>query len=183
MSNLRNLGRYWSVINTLNTIKNLKMEQRINAHEKGQRVMKAMHGLGMYLAKSPLEQSLLHLIYFRVSQINGCAFCLDMHSKDLRATGEPEQRLFVLDAWREAPFYTDRERAALAWAEAVTKIAGGNVPDEIYSEARKQFSEEDLVDLTLAIITINSYNRINIAFRVPAGSYEPGQYAVQTNHH
>lgn len=126
--------------------------------------MKALYGLGIYLAKSPVEQTLLNLIYFRVSQVNGCAYCLDMHSKDLRANGETEQRLYMLNAWREAPFYTDRERAALAWAEALTKIAGGPVPDEIYAAAREQFTEEELVDLTLAVITINSYNRVNLAF-------------------
>src|SRR6266498_5171575 len=135
------------------------MEQRINAYEKGHQALKAMYGLGSYLAKSSIEQSLLNLIYFRVSQINGCAYCLDMHSKDLRAAGETEQRLYVLDAWREAPFYTERERAALAWAEAVTKITNGSVDDKIYQEARKQFSEEELIDLTFAVITINSYNR------------------------
>jgi len=156
------------------------MEQRINAFEKGQQAMKAMYGLGMYLAKSPIEQPLLNLIYFRVSQINGCAYCLDMHSKDLRAKGETEQRLYVLDAWRDAPFYTERERAALAWAETVTKITGGNVPDEVYATAREQFSEEELIDLTLAVTTINSYNRINIAFRVTAGSYQPGAHAATT---
>jgi AhpD family alkylhydroperoxidase len=153
------------------------MEQRINVFEKGQNAMKAVYGLGIYLAKSPIEQSLLHLIYFRVSQINGCAFCLDMHSKDLLAGGETDQRLFVLDAWREAPFYTDRERAALAWAEAVTKITGGNVPNEVYDEARKQFSEVELIDLTLAVITINSYNRINIAFPPVVGTYKVGAFA------
>jgi AhpD family alkylhydroperoxidase len=153
------------------------MEPRINVFEKGQNAMKAVYGLGIYLAKSPIEQSLLNLIYFRVSQINGCAFCLDMHSKDLLAKGETEQRLFVLDAWREAPFYTDRERAALAWAEAVTKITGGNVPDAVYDEASKQFSEEELIDLTIAVTTINSYNRINIAFRPLVGTYKVGAYA------
>lgn len=142
--------------------------------------MKALYGLGAYLAKSPVEKSLLELIYFRVSQVNGCAFCLDMHSKDLRASGETEQRLFVLDAWREAPFYTDRERAALAWAEAVTKITDGNVPDAVYEEALKQFSETELIDLTLAITTINTYNRFNIAFPNPAtvGTYKPGMFAA-----
>jgi AhpD family alkylhydroperoxidase len=157
------------------------MEQRINVAKKGHSALKALYGLGIYLAKSPIEESLLNLIYFRVSQINGCAFCLDMHSKDLRVKGEPEQRLYVLDAWRDAPFYTERERAALAWAEAVTKITGGNVPDEIYSAARKEFSEEELTDLTLAVVTINCYNRINIAFRTAAGSYQPGAFAVQAN--
>jgi len=157
------------------------MEQRINVFEKGSSAMKSVYGLGIYLAKSTVEQTLLNLIYYRVSQINGCAYCLDMHSKDLRATGETEQRLYVLDAWREAPFYSERERAALAWAEAVTKLTDGNVPDEIYAEARRQFSEAELIDLTIAVITINSYNRINIAFRPVAGTYQVGQHAVQTN--
>lgn len=155
------------------------MEQRINAHEKGQGAFKALYGLGICLAKSPVEQRLLNLIYYRVSQINGCAYCLDMHSKDLRASGETEQRLYVLDAWREAPFYTDRERAALAWAEAVTKLTNNHVPDDVYQDAQKQFSDEELVDLTLAITTINSYNRFNIAFAVKAGGYKVGDHAVQ----
>jgi AhpD family alkylhydroperoxidase len=155
------------------------MKQRINAFEKGQNAMKAMYGIGAYLSKCPIEQELLHLIYFRVSQINGCAYCLDMHSKDLLATGETAQRLFVLEAWREAPLFSDRERAALEWAEAVTRIRDGNVMDEVYDNARLQFSEEELIDLTLAITTINSYNRINIAFRTVAGSYAVGQHKVQ----
>jgi alkylhydroperoxidase family enzyme len=104
-----------------------------------------------------------------------------MHAKDLRESGETEQRLYILDAWREAPFYSKRERAALAWAEAVTKINENHVPDEIYDETRKHFSEEELIDLTMAVITINSYNRINIAFRVEAGSYKPGLQVVQSN--
>lgn len=104
-----------------------------------------------------------------------------MHSKDLRAEGETEQRLYMLDAWREASIYSERERAALAWAEAVTKIKNGNVPDEIYEDARSQFSEEELIDLTLATIDINSYNRINIAFKTPSGNYQPGQNAVHAN--
>lgn len=158
-------------------LKDNKMETRINVFEKGQSAMKALYGLGIYLAKSRIEQSLLNLIYFRVSQINGCAYCLDMHSKDLLAKGESEQRLFVLDAWRDAPFYTGRERAALAWAEAVTKINRGNVPDEVYEEAAKEFSEEEIVDLTIAAIAINSYNRINIAFRPLVGDYTPGKFA------
>ena len=140
--------------------------------------MKALFGLGIYLAKSSIEQSLLNLVYFRVSQINGCAYCLDMHSKDLRAKGETEQRLYMLDAWRESPVYTEREMAALDWAEAVTRLTDSRVPDEVYIKVRKEFTEEELIDLTLAVITINSYNRINIAFRTPAGSYQPGQYAV-----
>lgn len=121
------------------------MGQRINALEKGQGAMKAMMGLELYLAKSSIEKPLLHLIKYRVSQINGCVYCLDMHSKDLRASGETEQRLYVLDAWREASFYTERERAALAWAEAVTRVTEGHVPDELYEETIKQFSEEEVI--------------------------------------
>lgn len=157
------------------------MEQRIDVYQKGQGAMNALYGLGMYLVKSPIEQSLLNPIYFRVSQINGCAACLDMHSKDLRVKGDTEQRLYVLDAWRDAPFYTRRERAALSWAEAVTKITEGHVPDEIYAGAKKQFSEEEMIDLTLAVITINSYNRINIAFRVTAGAYQPSSQTTKQN--
>jgi len=155
------------------------MKQTINVQEKGQRAFKALFSVTAYLAKSPVEQSLLHLIYFRVSQINGCAFCLDMHSKDLLATGESDQRLFVLNAWREAPFYTERERAALAWAEALTKLNGSPVDAATYDEARNQFSDEELIDLTVAVVTINSANRINIAFPNPAvvGTYTPGQFA------
>ena len=157
------------------------MKQGVNVFEKGQRALKALNTLGAYCHKSPVEQSLLNLIYFRVSQLNGCAFCLDMHSKDLIDAGEQAHRLFVLDAWREAPFYTERERAALAWAEALTKINNGQVDEPTYNEALKQFSEEELIDLTFAIITINSYNRVNIAFPNPAavGTYTPGQFAAQ----
>jgi AhpD family alkylhydroperoxidase len=157
------------------------MKQRIDLLEKGQKVIKALGGLNMYLAKSPVEPQLLNLIDFRVSQINGCAYCLDMHSKDLRLAGETEQRLYTMDAWRDAPFYSERERAALAWAEAVTKLKDGNVSDEVYEEVRRQFSEEELIDLTVAVTTINTYNRINIAFRTPAGDYQPGQWEVHAN--
>ena len=154
------------------------MEPRINAYEKGKEAAKVLYGFAKYLAKSPIETSLLDLISYRASQINGCAFCLDMHSKDLRAEGETEQRLYLLDAWRDAPFYSERERAALAWTEAVTKVTEGHVSDEVYEEVRKQFSEEELIDLTVAVTAINSYNRFNIAFRTPAGDYQPGQFAV-----
>lgn len=153
------------------------MGQRLNIHAKGQNAMKAVYGLAIYLAKSPVEKHLLNLIYFRVSQVNGCAYCLDMHSKDLRAEGEAEQRLYALNAWRETPFYTERERAALAWAEALTKFTSGHVPDVVYAAAQEQFSEQELIDLTIAVITINSYNRINIAFPTVVGNYQPGQYA------
>jgi AhpD family alkylhydroperoxidase len=156
------------------------MKQRINVAEKGMPAMKAMSGMGIYLAKSSVERSLLDLIYYRVSQVNGCAYCLDMHAKDMRYIGETEQRLYVLPAWREAPFYSDRERAALAWAEALTKPDGGIVPDEIYDAAIEAFSEEELIDLTLAVITINGYNRVNLAFPNMAlvGTYRHGVHAV-----
>lgn len=155
------------------------MTQRINFMERGQGAMRALFGLGGYLAKSgKLEKSLIELVNMRVSQINGCAFCLDMHSKDLRAAGETEQRLYLLSAWREAPFYTDKERAALEWAEAVTLLNNREVPDDVYDSARAQFSEEELVDLTIAVTTINTWNRINVAFQTPAGGYQPGMFSA-----
>ena len=157
------------------------MKQRMNFYEKGFKAMKPLFSLGAYLSRSPVEQSLRDLVHFRVSQINGCAYCLDMHSKDLREHGETEQRLHMLAAWREAPLYTARERAAVAWAEAVTTLEKNNVPDDVYEEALRQFSEEELVDLTVAVIAINSYNRINIAFRTPAGDSVPGQHAALVN--
>lgn len=153
------------------------METRINIQKDGMQALNALYGLGKYLSRSPIEQPLLNLVYFRVSQINGCAFCLDMHSKDLRAEGETEQRLYVLDAWREAPFYSARERAALEWSEALTKLRSGSVADAIYDNARKHFSEAEMIDLTMAVITINSYNRINIAFGAPVGTYEVGMFS------
>jgi len=159
------------------------MEKRIDIRSKGLEAFKAMYGLGKYLSKASVEKSLLNLVYFRVSQINGCAFCLDMHAKDMREDGESEQRLYVLNAWREAPFYSERERAALAWAEDLTKLGNGAVSDEVYRKAIKEFSEQELIDLTVAVITINSYNRINLAFPIPdvVGTYQPGQFAVQNN--
>ncbi len=157
------------------------MKKRMNFYEKGFKAMKPLFNLGAYLAKSPVEQSLFELVAFRVSQINGCAYCLDMHSKDLRAHGETEQRLYMLDAWRETNLYTVRERAALAWAEAVTKLENKSVPDDVYEEAISVFSEEELIDLTMGVIAINSYNRINVAFHTPAGDYVPGQHAALLN--
>lgn len=139
---------------------------------------KAMSGLEQYLHTSGLEESLLHLIKLRVSQINGCAYCLDMHWKDLRAIGEAEQRLYSLDAWRECPWYSDRERAALAWAEAVTLVTNGHVPDAVYQQTRPHFSEKELLDLTLAITTINAWNRLSIASRTTPGTYQPTKAAA-----
>ena len=152
------------------------MEKRINFLEKGQQAITALYGIGKYLSRSTVKKSLLHLLEFRVSQINGCAYCLDMHAKDLRAEGETEQRLYLLDAWRESPFYSDSERAALAWAEAITKVPGGVVPDDVYEEATKHFTEQELIDLTMAIVGTNCWNRINIAFGAPVGSYQVGQW-------
>jgi AhpD family alkylhydroperoxidase len=157
------------------------MEQRINAFEKGQGALKAMLGISAYLAKSSLEKNLLQLIEYRVSQINGCAYCLDMHSKDLRHGGETEQRIYTVAAWRETPFFSARERAALAWAESVTLLDQGHVPDDVYEEARKEFSDAEIIDLTLAVAAINSWNRLNIAFRTEAGGYQPGQWASAAN--
>lgn len=154
------------------------MEARLDIRHAPPGILKAMLGLETYLSGCGLPRELLDLVYLRVSQINGCAYCLDMHSKDLRAAGETEQRLYLLDAWREAPFYSDRERAALAWAEAVTLVTEGHVPDEVYEQARAQFSDGDLANLTLAIAAINSWNRLNIAFRTVAGSYQPATTAT-----
>lgn len=141
---------------------------------------KAMLQLSEYAHHSGLEESLLHLIEMRASQINGCAFCLDMHTKDARALGESEQRLYLLPAWREArEFYSEREQAALEWTEAVTLVAENHVPDEVYESVRPHFTDEELANLTLAIATINSWNRLNVAFRTPAGSYKPRQREAQ----
>jgi AhpD family alkylhydroperoxidase len=132
-----------------------------------------MLGLERYLHECGLEASLIHLIKLRASQINGCAYCLDMHWKDLRALGESEQRLYSLDAWRESPYYTDRERAALEWTESVTLLADGHVPDDVYDRVRAVFNEKEIFDLTLAIATINAWNRLAISARVEPGKYQP----------
>jgi AhpD family alkylhydroperoxidase len=152
------------------------MEARFNYVKAAPGVFKAMLGLGRYLQECGLEQSLLTLVDLRASQINGCAYCIDMHWKDLRAAGENEQRLYSLDAWRESPFYSDRERAALEWTEALTSITDGNVPDELYEKVRPHFNEKELSDLTLAVITINGWNRLNISARTVPGDYQPGQF-------
>lgn len=138
-------------------------------------VMKAMHELESSLERSKLEPALRELIKTRASQINGCAYCLDMHTKDARAQGETEQRLYALNAWRETPFYTDRERAALEWTEQLTLIAENEVSDDLYARVREHFSEEEIVNLTLAVVQINGYNRFAKSFRAPAGTYQPAQ--------
>ena len=139
-----------------------------------EQAMRAMLGLSGYQARSGLEPSVLELVKLRASQINGCAYCLDMHMKDARARGESEQRLYLLDAWRESPFYGARERAALAWTEAVTLVAETRVPDAVYEEVRQHFSDDELLALTMAVITINAFNRLNAALRTVPGSYQPG---------
>jgi AhpD family alkylhydroperoxidase len=141
-------------------------------------IYKAMIGLEAYLHQSGIEIPLLHLIKLRASQVNSCAYCIDMHWKDLRAIGESEQRLYGLDAWRESPYYSDRERAALAWTEAVTLITEGHVPDAVYQEVRPHFSDKELADLTLAVATINAWNRLAIASRTEAGKYQPQRVAA-----
>lgn len=157
------------------------MEQRLNMMEVGKDAFGAIFGLSKYLAKSTIKKSLQHLIELRVSQINGCAYCIDMHSKDLRHEGETEQRIYMLTAWRETPLYTDRERAALEWAEAVTLLADNHVQDEIYDRVKEQFSEKELFDLTFAVSAINLWNRFNVAFRTTPGTYQPGQFATMAN--
>lgn len=135
--------------------------------------LQAMYGLEQYVRDAGLEHSLLELVKTRVSQLNRCAYCIDMHTKDARIAGEHEQRLYALSAWRETPFFTDRERAALLWAETLTDLGRNGVPDEIYDKARSSFDDKELVDLTLAIVAINGWNRLAVSFRIPPGSYNP----------
>jgi AhpD family alkylhydroperoxidase len=149
------------------------MKPRMEYAKVAPAVTQAMSGLERAIHESGLEPSLLELVKTRASQINGCAFCLDMHTKDARARGETEQRLYALNAWRETPFYTDRERAALAWTEAVTLVSETHIPDDVYEQARQQFSEQELAYLTLAVIAINGWNRLAIGFRTVPGTYQP----------
>lgn len=150
------------------------MQPRLEAKDASPAAYQAMLGLEMFIRKSSkLEPSLIELVKMRASQLNGCAFCLDMHSKDARAAGETEQRLYLLDAWSEAPFYTERERAALAWTEAVTLVHESHVPDPVFEQARKHFSDEELVNLTMVVVTINGWNRLSVAFRAVPGTYQP----------
>ena len=147
------------------------MKPRIDYRKAAPDTFKAMLDLEAGVRRGGLEKSLIELVKMRASQINGCGYCLDMHSKDARAAGETEQRLYVLPAWREAPFYSARERAALAWTEAVTLVATNDLPDALYAQVREEFDEKSLVELTLAIIAINGWNRMAIAFRADVGSY------------
>ncbi len=149
------------------------MEPRLKYAEADPEGYRAMANLDRYVRSSGLEHSLLELIKIRASQINGCAFCIDMHTKDARAEGETEQRIYALSAWQETPFFTKRERAALAWTEAVTLVAVDHVPDEVYEQAGRHFSPRELVDLTMAVITINGFNRLAVAFRSVPGVRPP----------
>jgi len=149
------------------------MPSRASYQKAAPEVFQGMLALTSVVQKSGLAPGLLDLVNQRVSQINGCAYCLDMHSKDLRARGETEQRIYMLSAWREVPdLYNARERAALAWAEAVTRLTDQEVSDEVYDQARKEFSDKELAQLTLAVVAINAWNGLNVAFRTPAGNYK-----------
>ncbi len=152
------------------------MKPRIDSRRVSPKVQQHLLGIEAYLHGSGLGHRLLHLVKTRASQINGCAQCLDMHTQDARAEGESEQRLYTLEAWRETPFFDERERAALEWTEAVTLVAETHVPDEVYERVRQLFTEQELIDLTLAITNINSWNRLNVAFRTVPGKYRAGMY-------
>ena len=154
------------------------MEQRVDYMKVAPGVLQAMLNLEKYLIQSGLERELIDLVKLRASQINGCAYCIDMHTKDARAAGETEQRLYALDAWRECPFYTDRERAALEWTEAVTLITHGHVPDDLFERVKAVFSDKELIDLNFAVIAINAWNRLAIPFRAVPGHYQPPKTAA-----
>ena len=153
------------------------MQTRLNVAAAAPEGYKALAGVERYLASSAIEKKLLHLIKLRASQINGCAYCIDMHWKDSRAVGESEQRLYGLDAWEESPYYTDRERAALAWTEALTRVADDHVPDAVYDRVRPHFNDKELADLTVAVAMINAWNRIAISSRTVPGTYKPGDHS------
>jgi AhpD family alkylhydroperoxidase len=158
------------------------MEARLNARQASPAAYAAMTALETFVRKtSKLEPSLVELVRVRASQINGCAYCIDMHTKDARTDGETEQRLYALTSWRETPFFTVRERAALAWTEALTLVTEGHVPDDVYQLVKQSFSDEELVNLTVAVITINGWNRLAISFRSVPGAYQPGMHNAMTS--
>jgi len=157
------------------------MGHRLDYSKTAPEGVEILRQLEHYLKKTDLEPELVELVKLRVSQINGCAYCIDMHTKDARSRGESEQRLYGVTAWRETSFYNERERAALAWTEAVTRISEDQVPEEIYHRVKQHFTEKELVDLTLAVIAINSWNRLAISFRTPPGSYKPGHPTSKKN--
>jgi AhpD family alkylhydroperoxidase len=149
------------------------MQPRLDYAKVAPGAREAMYAVERYVRECGLERRLLELVKLRASQINGCAYCVDMHTKDARANGETEQRLYAVVVWREAPFFTERERAALAWTEAVTLVSQDQVPDNLFEIARKQFNDKELVDLTMAVIAINGWNRLAISCRTVAGTYQP----------
>jgi AhpD family alkylhydroperoxidase len=152
----------------------MELQPRLQIDKVAPEVLKTLLQVSAYIHNhSGLEPSLLNLVFLRASQINGCAWCIDMHTKDARALGETEQRLYLVSAWREAPFYTERERAAFTWTEAVTLVVNDHVPDEVYEHVKPHFTDSELVNLTLAVTQINAWNRFNVAFRNIAGSYQP----------
>lgn len=152
------------------------MKARIDLMQSNPKLFQSLFGVQSLIEAGGLDEKLLHLVQMRASQINGCAYCLDMHSKDARAIGETEQRLYGLNAWREMPFYSDRERAALEWTEALTLVSETHVPDSVYEVTRAHFAEEEIRMLTLAVGMINLYNRLNVAFRTVPGDYRPGMF-------
>ena len=154
------------------------MEARLEYRKFSQDALQAMLALEKYIANCGLDHKFVHLLKLRASQINGCAFCIDMHSIDARAAGETEQRLYALNAWCETPFFSDRERAALAWIEAITLVSHAHVPDDVYEEVRAHFTEKEIFDLTIVAMTINAWNRIAVASRTPAGTYRPAARAT-----
>lgn len=156
------------------------MRPRIEYENVAPGAVAAMLGLEDYVHRSGLEPSLLELVKVRASQINGCAYCADMHTRDARRQGEAEQRLHTIFAWRETPFFTERERAALAWTEAITRVNQGAFPDEAYESARRHFGEKELVDLTIAIVAINGWNRLAVGFGTVPGSYQPAGSAASS---
>jgi AhpD family alkylhydroperoxidase len=156
------------------------MQPRIDYRKYAPEALQSMQGLEKYIAACGLDRKLVLLMKMRASQINGCAYCLDMHSIDARAEGETEQRLYTLDAWRETPFFNDRERAALAWAEAVTRVSEEHVPDAVFEEVKKYFSEKEIIDLTIVATTINMWNRISISLRAVPGHYHAAKSAASS---
>lgn len=149
------------------------MKSRLNYNEVAPGALRAMMGLEKYVHQSDLESSLVELVKMRASQLNECAYCIDMHSKDARKAGETEQRLYALSAWSETPFFSERERAALEWTEALTKLSSTHVSDELYDSVKKHFSDEEMVVLTMSIVAINGWNRLGVGFRSEVGTYQP----------
>ncbi len=154
------------------------MKERIDYQKFAHEALHSLLGMERYLATCGIDHKLLQLVKLRASQVNGCAYCIDMHSKDARAAGETEQRLYALNAWRETPFYSERERTALEWTETLTRISQTHAPDDVFERLRGSFSEKEIVDLTYAIATINTWNRLAIAVRAVPGTYQPPQKSV-----